>query len=59
VEVASDISISPEAAKGALDSLAERDLADIEITSSGLIVYAFRDVRHLGEKPHAKGVLDA
>ena len=33
--------------------------ADIEITDSGLIVYAFRDVKHLGEKPHAKGVLDA
>ena len=59
VEVASDMAISPEAAKGALDSLAERDLADIQITESGLIVYAFRDVRHLGEKAHAKGVLDA
>ena len=59
VEVASDMAISPEAAKGALDSIAERELADIEITNSGLIVYAFRDVRHLGEKAHAKGVLDA
>jgi len=59
VEVASDMAISPEAAKDALDSLAEREVADIEITNSGLIVYAFRDVRHLGEKAHAKGVLDA
>jgi hypothetical protein len=59
VEVATDLAISPEAAKGALDSLAERELADIEITNSGLIVYAFRDVRNLGEKAEARGVLDA
>jgi hypothetical protein len=59
VEVASDMAISPEAAKDALDSLALRELADLEITDSGLIVYAFHDVRHLHEKPHAKGVLDA
>jgi predicted ArsR family transcriptional regulator len=59
VEVASDLAISPEAAKDALDSLSERDLADIQITESGVIVYSFRDVRHLGEKAEAKGVLDA
>jgi len=59
VEVASDLAISPEAAKDALDSLSERELADIQITDSGVIVYSFRDVQHLGEKAHAKGVLDA
>jgi hypothetical protein len=59
VEVASDMAISPEAAKDALDSLALRELAELEITDSGLLVYAFHDVRHLREKPHAKGVLDA
>jgi hypothetical protein len=59
VEVASEMAIAPEAAKDALDSLALREVAEIEITDSGLIVYALRDVRHLAEKPHAKGVLDA
>jgi hypothetical protein len=59
VEVASEMAISPETAKDALDSLALRELAEIEITDSGLIVYALRDVRHLAEKPHARGVLDA
>jgi hypothetical protein len=59
VEVASDMAISPEAAKEALDSLALREVADLEVTDSGVIVYAFHDVRHLQEKPHAKGVLDA
>jgi len=59
VEAASDMAISPEAAKEALDSLALRELAEIEITDSGVLVYAFRDVQHLAEKSHAKGVLDA
>ena len=59
VEVASDMAIAPEAAKDALDSLALRELADIEITDSGVLVYAFRDVKYLPEKAHARGVLDA
>jgi hypothetical protein len=59
VEVASDMAISPEAAKEALDSLALRELAELEITDSGVLVYAFHDVRHLREKSQARGVLDA
>jgi hypothetical protein len=59
VEVASDMAISPEVAKETLDSLALRELADLEITESGGIVYAFPDVRHLQQKAQAKGVLDA
>jgi hypothetical protein len=59
VEVASDMAISPEAAKEALDSLALRELAELEITESGVLVYAFHDVRHLGQKSHARGILDA
>jgi len=59
VEVASDMAIAPEAAKEALDSLALRELADLQITDSGVLVYAFHDIRHLREKAHARGVLDA
>jgi hypothetical protein len=59
VEVASDMAISPEAAKEALDSLALRELAELEVTDSGLLVYAFHDVRRLREKSGARGVLDA
>ncbi len=59
VEVATDMAISPEAAKEALDSLALREVADMEITEAGMLVYAFHDVRHLGQKSHAKGILDA
>jgi hypothetical protein len=59
VEVASDMAISPEAAKEALDSLALRELAELEVTDSGLLVYAFHDVRRLRDKAKARGVLDA
>ncbi len=59
VEVASEMAISPEAAKDALDALALREQADLEITESGVIVYSFHDVRHLDQKSRAKGVLDA
>ena len=53
------MAITPEAAKDALDALALREQAELEITESGVIVYAFHDVRHLEEKSRAKGVLDA
>lgn len=59
VEVASEMAISPEAAKDALDALALREQAELEITESGVIVYSFHDVRHLEQKSRAKGVLDA
>ena len=59
VEVASEMAITPEAAKDALDALALREQAELEITESGVIVYAFHDVRHVDEKSRAKGVLDA
>lgn len=59
VEVASEMALAPEAAKDALDALAVREHADLEITESGVIVYSFHDVRHLNQKSRAKGVLDA
>ncbi|HEX2188946.1 MAG TPA: hypothetical protein VHG51_08625 [Longimicrobiaceae bacterium] len=59
VEVATELAITPEAAKEALDGLAVRGQAEIEVTDAGLLVYGFWDVRHLGGKSSAKGVLDA
>lgn len=57
VEVVSETAVDPETAKRALDSLHARDIADIEVTESGVIVYAFFDIEHLSEKSSAKGVL--
>ncbi|HEX2091122.1 MAG TPA: hypothetical protein VHG28_01925 [Longimicrobiaceae bacterium] len=59
VEVVAEMAVTPETAKEVLDSLVSRELADLEVTESGVLVYSFHDVRHLGEKPHARGILDA
>lgn len=59
VEVATEFAIPPETAKELLDAFTVRDVADIQVTDSGVIVYAFHDIKHLADKPHAKGVLDA
>jgi len=58
VEVASALALPSESAKTTLDSLAERELADLEITDKGVIVYAFHDAKHLSGKHSAKGILD-
>ena len=59
VEVAQVLAIPPEAAKASLDSLVEREVADLEITDSGIIVYAFHDAKNIGGKQSARGILDA
>ena len=58
VEVVTELAISPENAKEVLDLLMVRDLADIEVTESGVLVYVFRDVRLLAEKQRSRGILD-
>ena len=59
VEVATALSMTPEAAAEALSSLGVRGQADVEVTDDGVLVYSFYDVRHLGGKSTAKGVFDA
>jgi hypothetical protein len=59
VEVATALSMTPESAAESLKSLGIRGQADVEVTDDGVLVYSFYDVRHLGGKHTAKGVLDA
>ncbi len=59
VEVATALAIPPETAKTSLDSLVERDVADLQITDAGVIVYAFHDAKHVGDKSSARDILDA
>ena len=40
-------------------SLVHQGIADIEVTDSGVLVYAFHDVQKLGEKSSSRDVLDA
>jgi hypothetical protein len=58
VEVATALTLTPEAAKDKLDALVHRDVADIAVTERGVVVYTFHDAKHLGGKSDAKGVLD-
>ena len=59
VEVATALALPPEAAKASLDSLVEREVADLEITDAGVIVYSFHDAKNVGGKHTARGILDA
>jgi hypothetical protein len=58
VEVVSDLGVSTEDAKETLDGLMMRELAEIEITDAGMLVYRFRDVEQLPEKHRSRGLLD-
>lgn len=59
VEVATHLAMTPESAREALDGLAIRSQAEMEITDAGLLVYDFPDIRHLDGKDTAKGLIDA
>ena len=58
VEVAGELAIPTKTAEETLNELMAREMADIEVTDSGLLVYTFHDVRSLSEKQSAKGLLD-
>ncbi len=57
-EVISETSVDADRAKAALDALHLRSLAEIELSESGVLVYAFSNVKAIQEKHTAKGVLD-
>ena len=59
VEVASALALSGEEAKGALDSLVTREVADLEVTDDGVLVYTFHDARYLDGQSGTTGLLDA
>jgi uncharacterized membrane protein len=59
IEVVADLAVGKSTAVRLLESLAAQGLAEVELTESGVTVFAFYDVLHLKEKATAKGVLDA
>ena len=59
VEVAGELAIPTGTAEELLNELMAREMADIEVTDSGLLVYNFHDVRHLSEKDAARGLLES
>jgi hypothetical protein len=58
VEIVTELAIPSEAAQAALEGLVERELADIAVTDSGVLVYTFHDVERLSEKSRARGILE-
>ena len=59
VEVASTLALPAEEAKASLDALVTREVADLDITDAGVLVYTFHDAKHVGDKDSARGLLDA
>ena len=59
VELVTEFAITPEKANELLESLMVRQLADVEVTDSGVVVYVFHDVMNLADKSRARGLLDA
>ena len=58
VEIVTEMAVSTEAAQQALDALVQREIADIAVTDSGVLVYTFHDVERLAEKSRARGILE-
>lgn len=59
VEVTTALALPAAEAQAALEEMALSGQAELEVTDAGVLVYSFYDVRHLGGKGSARGVLDA
>jgi hypothetical protein len=59
VEVASALALPAEEAKATLDGLVTREVADLDITDAGVLVYTFHDAKHVGDKHSARGLLES
>ena len=59
VEVVTALALPQAGAKELLDGMVMREMADVQVSDSGMLVYSFHDIRHLSEKSSARGVLDA
>jgi hypothetical protein len=59
VEAAMAIHLSEEAAREVLDAMVTGGRAELEVTDGGNLVYSFPTLAQLGDKPTAKGILDA
>ncbi|MDH3731895.1 MAG: hypothetical protein OEU54_00115 [Gemmatimonadota bacterium] len=59
VEVAGELGIPASTAEEVLNELMAKEVSDVAVTESGLLVYEFHDLKHLSEKEDARGILDA
>ena len=59
VEVAAELGIDLASATQHLKLLTHQDLAELQITESGTLVYAFQDIQALSEKMTSQRISDA
>lgn len=59
IEVISELGIEQAVVNEVLTDLCHQDLAEIEMTDSGLLVYSFPDIQQLPHKHTSRGLLDA
>ncbi|MGD1857032.1 MAG: hypothetical protein ACFB2W_22595 [Leptolyngbyaceae cyanobacterium] len=59
IEIVSELGIQQTVAKEAPTDLCKQDLAETEMTQSGLLVYIFPDTQQLPTKHSSQGLLDA
>ena len=50
VEVATMLALPVEETKAALDALVEREVAELDVSDAGVLVYRFHDAKHLESK---------
>lgn len=58
VEIVTEMAVPAELVQQALDALMLREIADVAVADSGMLVYTFRDVRDLKLKAGAKDALE-
>ncbi len=58
LEIVGEIGIGVDATEAALRDLAERSIAEVEVSETGMLVYRIPDIQKLPEKGTSKGVLD-
>lgn len=58
VEVATALALPSEAITDTLDAMVMRELAEMDITDDGVMVYTFHDARHLQGKHGGRGMLN-
>jgi hypothetical protein len=58
VEVVTALAITADEAKLVLDNLAREGMADFQVTDAGVVVYDFQEIRRIGDKSSARGILE-
>jgi hypothetical protein len=56
LDISTALAISTEQAKEALDELVRRELAELDVSESGVLIYNFHDAKHLGEARDSPGL---